>query len=694
MSSQTDPPSSASNALNLDEFPSHSYDDWKTAAEKLLKGAPFEKRLVAHTYEGFELQPIYRKEDLKPLTHLGPLPGEGNNHRGNHFRTYKTHPWNIAQASEWPEPADFNKHIQAEIKSGLTEIICPIDGNQGLHLRTIEDFHIAFDNIDLTEVSLTIETLEDALPISALFIPYLNAQSIDFRKVAGCITNDPLGTLASSGELSISLDSALAEMALLTNFSIHETSPIKTISVSGRPYADGGSSTSQELGYALATGLYYLRKMQEAGIDVSECASRIRFSFSVGPHFFMEIAKFRAVRVLWSRIVAAMGGDSTAQKMTIHTQTGSTNKTVYDPHVNILRTCTEALSAILGGCDSLTITPFDKTACTSTELSRRISRNMHTILAEECSLNRVIDPGGGSYYLEHLTDELAKKSWTVFQSVERTGGMLQALKEGIPQAEIRNQVETKRKNVATLRTTLIGTNLYPNPDEVIKKPTKTSGSTLKTNSITEECPDLNLHRQLENLPIKDSRVLELCIQAATSGANLDQVRTALRLYNSDKVEVERIPHFRLTQDYEALRQASEAFAKETGVPPQLFQINLGPSRRYRMRADWTSSFFQVGGIQVINNQDFPDIEAVIKAVSKNHPTMSIIVSDDSTYEEQAAALARAVKKAAPDTHLLLAGAPGDNEEVLREAGIDGFIHLQLNNYETLKSILKQLGALP
>lgn len=693
MSTQTDSPSDPSNALRLDEFPPHSYNDWKEAAEKLLNGAPFEKRLVAKTYEGFELQPLYRQEDLEALPQQHTPSENGDPHLGKKNTTNKTHLWKVAQETTWTDPVCFNENVRNDIKNGLTEIVCPIGGVNGLQVRTVEDLGKAFKGIDLTEVALTFQTQDDALPFSALLISYLRTNLVDLHKVDACLTNDPLGSLAATGTLTHSLESSFAEMSLLTNLALSEAPKLKPIVVSGEPYANGGSSSSQELGYTLATGLFYLRKMQESGIDVSDSASTIRFSFSIGPHFFIEIAKLRAARILWSKIVAAMGGNSDSQTMTIHARTGRTNKTLYDPHVNILRSCTEALSAILGSCDSLTIAPFNELGSGIIGPARRIALNMHTLLAEECALNRVIDPGGGSYYLEHLTDKLARTSWAIFQSIERHDGMLQALKDGIPQAGITSKVEEKKKDITTRRSSLIGTNLYPNPDETLSLVPTVKKSTNENVPITEESPDIHLQNTLEGLLPNDPSVLELCIDAATSGANLKQIRTALRLHDTELTEVERIPPFRLSQDYEALRQASEDFAKRTGSPPQILQLNLGSSRRYRIRADWTSSFFQVGGIQVINDRDFSDVEAAVAAVIESKPALSIMVSDDDTYTEQAASLASAIKEAVPEVYLLLAGVPGENEEALRKAGIDGFIHIRLNNYETLKSILIQLGVI-
>ncbi len=694
MSSQIEPSPMTFNTLELDEFPPHSYDDWKTAAEQLLKGAPFEKRLIARTYEGFNLQPLYRQDDLKALKHLGGFPGAGNYHRGTRAAGFKTYPWKVAQETAWKEPEAFNKMIQVDLNHGVTEIVCPTGGSDGLKIHSINDLRIAFENVDLKQVGLTLDTQDAALPNFALLIAYLRSLSADLEQYEISLVNDPIGALVSTGESAIPLGQAFSDMGAITQFASQNAPNLKTVTVSGRPYADGGGSASQELGYALATGLFYLREMKAAGIVVSDSAKHIRFSFSIGRHFFIEIAKFRAARILWSRIVAAMGGNESAGKMQLHARTGYTNKTLYDPHVNLLRSCTEALSAVIGGCDSLTIAPFDELNPQDGYPSRRIARNMHAIIADECALNRVIDPGGGSYYLEHLTDQLAEKAWTIFQSTERAGGILAALQEGIPQAEIRATAKRKAQNVATRRETLVGTNLYPNQNESL-------GSTLKNTyqpELTEETSSNTNLPELQNkrihLAATNHDQLSAAIEAAEAGATLLQIAGALKQDTVAPETIEPIPLFRLSQDYEQLRQATETVKNKTGVPPSIFQINLGPSGRYRMRADWTSSFFQVGGLKVLNDRDFDTLELAIKAVSEEAPALAILVSDDASYETSAAPIALALKEALPNLHLLIAGAPGDNEEALRAAGIDGFIHIRLNNYQTLKSILEELGVLP
>ena len=624
--------------LTLDEFPPHSYKDWKLAAEKLLKGAPFAKRLVAKTYEGFDLQPIYRREDLADLKHLTDEIGGTSIHRGNYSRDQRIKTWKIAQETAWQDPQAFNAGIRKDISSGVTESICPINGIYGLQLNTTDDLITALTDVDLTEHRLTFEPETNTLAFADLLIAYLIGSGEQEKTFSGSIAMDPLGELVHNGDLPDSLEATFDKLASLSQSAKESLPSLQTITASGRPYANGGSSSSQELGYTLATAVEYVRELQKRGVDLSTITSQLRFSLSIGPHFFMEIAKFRAIRLLWAQIIKYMGGDAQSEQLFLHARTGTTNKTIYDPQVNILRTCTEGLAAILGGCDSLTIAPYDELEEQSSNLARRIARNMHGILAEECNFNRVVDPGGGSYFLENLTDQLADEAWKTFQSVEEAGGMSEALKQGLPQSAIQSTVAQKRKNVAIGRNKLVGTNSFPNPSE--KADAKYRKATPPT---------------------------------------------------GDKVTT--IPTYRLTEDYEQLRKASESLAESRGHPPRILQINLGPSRRYRLRADWISSFFEVGGFEVLNEKDFADIDSVIDELSQANADFAILTSDDTTYASEGVELAKRVKEAQPKLPLFLAGAPGDNETELRDAGINEFIHIRTNNYEALESLLKELGAL-
>jgi len=704
----------------LDEFPPHSYEMWYDAAEKLLKGAPFEKLLVTKTYEGFKLQPIYRREDIKDLPHLQTFPGSGNLVRSTKTKGYLEKGWEVSQEAPWPTPETFNQHSLNALQRGQTELNILLDlasqqgkdpdsapvgevGACGLSLSCIADLEKAFKDIHLDMVSLYIRAGSSALPMAALLLAYAKKQGIDPAKLKGTIESDPLGTLASLGKLPIALDEAFDEMAEVTRSLSEEAPGLGTIGVQTHAYHDGGCSSSQELGYAMATGLAYIKAMTDRGIDIEVAAPRIRFAFSVGSNYFMEIAKLRAARVLWSQIIKALGGSEEACKMHVHARTAIGNKTKFDPYVNMLRTTTEAFSAVVGGCDSLHVSPFDEIIRLPDEFSSRIARNVQLILMEECDLTRVIDPAGGSYYIEHLTDQLAKKGWEQFQKIEKEGGMIKALTDGKPQADVASIASQRKANIAKRRERIVGTNMYPNASE---KP------------LDERLPDYAEIKDARSKQIADYRIsadgetdaailsdldsivmsdkgykFDKIVEAASFGASIGELCRALRNGQPEGASAEAIPVRRNAEDYEMIRKAAESLRESSPELPCILQLNIGPSRKYRIRADWTSSFFQVGGFELQNDVDFETAEAAIEAANTSKSPIAIITSDDATYAESAVELAQKIKAARPEVYLLLAGAPGDNEAALRDAGIDDFVNVRVNNFEMLQKLLTKIGAI-
>ena len=319
--------------------------------------------------------------------------------------------------------------------------------------------------IDLERIPVYIQTGLMALPVTALLVAYLRRQGKSAEKLRGCIGTDPLGILISNGTLPVSPESAYAAMAQLTAWAIKHAPRLQTIVVRGHPYHDGGGSAVQELAFVMATAVEYLNEMQTRGISVDDAAVRMRFSFSVGSQFFMEIARLRAARLVWAQIVSAFGGSGDAQKMFIHACTSAWNKTIYDPYVNLLRATTEALAGVMGGADSMQVGAFDQVIRPADEFSRRIARNIHLILQKECNFTRPVDPPGGSWYIEKLTDSVARKAWNLFQDIEAKGGMSRALREGFPQAQVAQTAAKRKANIARRKDIFVGTNMYPNLDE-------------------------------------------------------------------------------------------------------------------------------------------------------------------------------------------------------------------------------------
>ncbi|HSH09426.1 MAG TPA: methylmalonyl-CoA mutase family protein [Oceanipulchritudo sp.] len=325
---------------------------------------------------------------------------------------------------------------------------------------------------------------------------------------------------------------------------------------------------------------------------------------------------------------------------------------------------------------------------------RRIARNTHAILAEECGMRRVIDPAGGSWAVEALTDQMASGAWKRFQEIEAAGGIQAALQSGLIQQSVETVREEKARNIQRRRDVIVGTNSYPNATEELLRPA-TIDYASASNQRIDTIAKWKSSRDTASVEAACGKVLtatepvEALIAAAKSGATIKELMAALAPGIGPSIAP--IPLMRASGDYEKLRFAAKEL-ESAGTPPLLHQLNMGPSRRYRIRADWTSAFFQVGGLQVMNQDDFPDAAEALRGLEKSGARVAVIVSDDEAYATVVEPLARAIK--ATDSHIkvLLAGAPGDNEQALRDAGVDDFVHVRVNNYAFNRALLESMGA--
>lgn len=493
--------------LNLaEDFPLPTYEEWRTCAEESLKGAAFEK-LVSKTYEDIDLQPIYTEKDID-CTKVTETTGD------------TIPPREICQEINTPDPHQFNEALKHALNHGQNSIhllLAPPHIKQkfcgGLSISTLEDLSTALADIDIEKYPIHIIPGFSGLEILMMLAAFLKQEKKDIGKIKGSIDTDPLGFLAVHGELPVSLADVFDGMARGVKWAGKNAPGLKTIGVCGLPYHNAGADAVRELAYVLASAVEYTGQLLERDNDltVDDIAGSMRFTLGIGPFYFMEIAKIRAARMLWAQIIAAWGGSEASQKMTVHARTSSYNQTRYDPHVNMLRTTTEAFSAVVAGVESLQTNPFDEVFGGGDEFSRRVARNTQILLNEECHLDPALDAAGGSYYIEKLTDEVAGKAWQKFQEIEARGGMLKALQEGFPQKEIEAVAQKRREDIATRKSLLVGTNFSVNANE--KKPAFLSGTAVGPDSESKKSEafikikPLKLHRAAEMF--EESRDKEL-----------------------------------------------------------------------------------------------------------------------------------------------------------------------------------------
>jgi methylmalonyl-CoA mutase len=656
---------------------------WRTLVDADLKGAPFDKKLVTRTLEGIALQPLYTRADADQNGDASSLPGKAPFVRGSRAGGYAQRPWEVAQAIAATSPTEFNAALRGDLMRGQNAVVL----DSPALLSDLAALRQALEGVDLSAIPIHVFADANALPSAALLLSLAAERRCDWSRLTGGVTADPLNTWVVESKLPLGLDRELDALAGWTRWAANHAPNLRTISVNGRAWAETGGTAVQELAFALAAGAEYLRALNDRGISIDTAARRMEFLFSSGPQFFTEIAKLRAWRGLWTRVVVAYGAKpEVAASSHINVATSRWNKTLLDPHVNMLRVTTEALSAVLGGCDSLHIAPFDEVTGATSDFSRRVARNVHTIVAEEFGFAATADPAGGSWYLENLTDQVARKAWELFQRIAAEGGFSEALRDGIPQSIVSEAAVEKAEAVGKRRLTLIGTNVFPNLKEKPLAPQFASPAT-----VTEAPIALPKLAPGATWPER----FEAALVAARHGASAEQLAKLSGAKTRKSELIATISPFRISMGFELLRAASDAYAAKHGQRPRVFLAKMGPSVQHKARADFSAGFFAVGGFEVMAKQAFDSPDAAARAAIESGAPVAVLCSTDESYGELVPAFATAVKAAQRGIKVVLAGLPTDpvTTDAYRKAGIDEFIHLRANVHAVLAKILKQIGAI-
>ena len=610
----------------FEQFPPVTTAEWKAKVEADLKGAPFDKKLVWRTNEGFNLQPMYRSEDIADLATTNSLPGEYPYLRG----TRTDNDWLIRQEIEAADAAEANKAALDAVSKGVTSL--------GFHISepTVETLRVMLDGIDLKKIEVNFGCcLKKALPLVESLAAYAKEQGVE-NELRGSVDFNPFKKPLRKG---VAMEPANVSAMAVALIAAAKTLPgLKVLAVDSVMLANAGAYIFQELGYALAWGASWMTLLTEAGVKADEAAARIRFNMGVSSNFFMELAKFRAARMMWAQIVAQYGADKDACKMNAHAATSRYNQTLYDAHVNLLRSQTEAMSAALAGVDSITVTPFDVPYKTPDEFSERIARNQQHLLKEESHLDKVLDPAGGSYYVETLTVSLAKEAWKLFLDTEEKGGFLACCNDGEVAKTVRESSEKRHTDVARRKEILLGTNQYPNVNEMAAEKIVTLNGSLPcgchhTDSACEENP---------------------------AG----------------------LPSMRAASDFEALRLATEAATNR----PKVFMLTIGNLAMRLARAQFSTNFFGCAGYEIIDNLGFKTVEEGVDAALAKGADIVVLCSSDDEYAELAPA---AFKYLDGRAEFVVAGAPACMDD-LKAVGINEFVHVRCNVLDTLKAFNDRL----
>jgi methylmalonyl-CoA mutase len=602
------------------EAPSVTHDDWLGAVEAVLKGRPFDKVLGSTLPGGIEIEPLYTREDE---TGEDQVPTAGASRRGS-TAAGLTAGWDIRQRhSVTATSAESNAAILNDLQRGVTSIELAMDGvDDEATLAAILDGVM----IDLAAVSLT--GAGDPVASARLLLSVAAANGVADSGILADLGCDPVGRSVSPGTAGQPISDALAAGASLAAEIAASHPGVRTFRVDACPYAHAGAAATTELAVLLSTGVAYLRAMTEAGLSVPAALDQILLVTTVGTDQFLDIAKLRALRVVWARVAEASG----VPEAPVHVQavTSKAALSQRDPWVNMLRTTIGCFAAAAGGADSITVAPFDDLLGVPDELGVRIARNTHLVLMEESNVHRVIDPAGGSWYVESLTDQLAWSAWEAFQEIEGAGGIIESVESGTIQAQIADTWEAERRALRTRRRPITGVSEFPDFAEapVIRSPLPV--------------PEPATHPDIELLPLR-----------------------------------------RLAADYEGLRDAAES----GGSRPAIFLANLGEGAQHSTRSTWAKNLFEAGGIETLGNDGFHDDEAMVAAYHQSGARLAVLCSSDPVYADRAALAAGALKGAGVE-RLYLAGRPDD---AYSAAGVDEFVFTGCDVIDTLEGVLTTLG---
>jgi methylmalonyl-CoA mutase len=664
-------------AVDFPEFVPQTYAEWKEEATASLKGAPFDKKLLSKTYEGITLEPLYTAEHAAAFSAKNGLPGADHYLRGTSAAGYSAKPWLIAQKGDSASPLEANDLLRRDLEKGVSAICfdpqcCP-------EISILEDMETLLKGIDIAKYPFQVFCGASAAPTLGLLAACAEKAGIAPAGLSGVVGADPLGSLARQGASRGSMEGYYDQMAACLRWAGQNMPLMKTIFIQGSVYNEGGANAVQELSAMLAAAVAYLDALAERGFSVNEIAAKMVFSFPLGADFFMEIAKLRAARLMWARIIEAYGGSEEAAKLDGRAVTSHFTATVYDPYVNVLRATTQAFSGVVGGVGGPTVEPFDAAVRLSDEQSGNNARNTQVMMQNEFNLNTPVDPAGGSWYVETLTAQLAEAAWKELQRIEEQGGLLASLKSGGLQTAIAATLNERFKKLSTRADRAVGINMYANTQETRLN---TAGRDLPANDRGSKnaAPAANVDGSLGTV-----------VEAFKNDAAVAQVEAALNKGEGEKVAA-IAPH-RWTEQFEVLRAKTEEHTAKTGKKLKVFLANMGPLSQHKARADFTAGFMEVGGFEVLKNDGFGSVEAAADAAGASRAQVAVICSTDDTYPEIVPPLARAIKAKAPNTLVILAGMPAPEfKDSYTEAGMDDCIHIKADCLSIIKKI-QQAGGI-
>ncbi|MFI9723546.1 methylmalonyl-CoA mutase small subunit [Streptomyces sp. NPDC052396] len=609
------------------EFPDATREQWQRLVEGVLRktgkdvtGTAAEDALATALQDGLATRPLYTAEDTAPAAGYPGLPPFT---RGSRAEGTALTGWDVRQHHAHPDPRRANEAVLADLENGVTSLWLAVGAN-GL---PVDGLPAALDGVYLDLAGITLDAGAEFPAAADALLRLYDERQVPAGAATGTLGADPLGTLARTGTAA---DTAAA--ARLALHCARQRPGLRALVVDALPYHEAGASAAQELGCSLATGVAYLRELTAAGLSVEEACAQLEFRYAATADQFLTIATLRAARRLWSRVAEVSGAAPAHRAQRQHAVTSRVMMTRRDPWVNMLRTTVACLGAGVGGADAVTVLPFDEALGLPDAFARRIARNTSAILMEESHLARVIDPAGGSWYVERLTEELAQAAWAWFQEIERAGGQQAALESGLTGERLATTWHERSARLATRREPITGVSEFPH--------------------LGEQLPER------EPAPARPAGLL---------------------------------PTVRRDEAYEALRARSDAHLAATGARPKVFIAALGPAAAHTARATFAANLFQAGGIEPVHHPATVDAASAAGAFTAAGAAIACLCSSDTLYAEQAEDVAAALKSAGAQ-RVFLAGRPGEHREAQLRAGVDEFVFAGGDVVAVLSSVLDLLGV--
>jgi methylmalonyl-CoA mutase len=601
--------------------------DWQKLAEKELRGRSIEE-LDWKTLEGIEVKPVYSEEDLEGLEHLGKLPGFEPYVRGVKATMYTGRPWTIRQYAGYSTAEESNAFYKRGLAAGQQGVSVAFDlathrgydsdhervigdvGKAGVAIDSVEDMKILFEGIPLQEISVSMTMNGAVIPVLANFIVAGEEQGHKRSELSGTIQNDILKEFMVRNTYIYPPEPSMRIVADIIEYTSKEMPKFNSISISGYHMQEAGASLVQELAYTLADGKEYAKKAVEKGLDIDAFAGRLSFFFAIGMNFFMESAKLRAARLLWHRIMTELGAKNPRSKMLrTHCQTSGVSLQEQDPYNNVIRTAYEAMSAVLGGTQSLHTNALDEAMALPTDFSARIARNTQLILQEETGVSNVVDPLAGSYYVEKLTADLADAAWQLIEEVDELGGMTKAVAAGMPKLRIEETAARRQADIDRGDQVIVGVNKYRLNEEdqleirdidnnAVREVQVSRLENIKKHRNEKKCSQALSH--LEKVAAGDGNLLSAAVEASRARATVGEISMSMeKVFGRHRAEVKTLAGvygaaYEGDEDFIAIQLELEKFAKDEGRRPRMLVVKMGQDGHDRGAKVIATAFADIG----------------------------------------------------------------------------------------------------